>query len=82
MLVVGWDSVVVGWNSVVVGWDSIVVGLDSIVVGRDSVVGTRTRYRLNSPVIKLQLKRDFCTCLDWPWGPLTVLYNGCWVSRE
>jgi len=36
-----------------------------LVVGRDSVVSSRSRYRLNGPVIKLQLERDFCTCPDW-----------------
>jgi len=56
ILVVGRGSVVVGRDSVDVGQDSIVVGRDSIVVGQDSIVSTRTRYRLNGPVIKLQLK--------------------------
>jgi len=21
----------------------------------------------------------FCTCADWPWGPPSLLYNGCRV---
>ena len=41
-----------------------------LVVGQDSVVGTRTRYKLNGPVIELQLQWDFLHLSRLALGPI------------
>ena len=41
-----------------------------------SVVGIGTRYGLDGPGIESQWGEIFHTCLDRPWGPPSLLYNG------
>jgi len=30
--------------------------------------------------LNLSQGQIFCTCPDWPWSPLSLLYNGYWIS--
>ena len=48
------------------------------VCGLGNSVGIVTDYRLDSPRSNLSGTR-FCACLDWLWGPPSLLYNGYWV---
>ena len=51
-------------------------------VGRDSSVGVVTGYGLDGTGIKSRWCEIFCTCLDWPWGPPSLLYNGYQVFPD
>ena len=46
------------------------------IVGQDNVVSIVIRYRLEGLGIKTRWVQDFCTSLDQPWGPPSLLYNG------
>ena len=49
-------------------------------MGRDGSVGLATRYGLDSPWIEFRWGEIFRTRPDQPWGPPSLLYNGCRVS--
>jgi hypothetical protein len=49
-------------------------------VGWDSVVDMATCYRMDSLGIGSPWGEIFCTHLDQPWGPPSLLYNGYGVS--
>jgi hypothetical protein len=44
--------------------------------GPDSVVGLATGYGLDGPGIESRWGEILRTSQDWPWGPLSLLYNG------
>jgi hypothetical protein len=44
--------------------------------GAGSSVGIATSYGLNGPGIESRWGRDFPTCLDRPWSPPSLLFNG------
>ena len=48
-------------------------------VDRDISVGIATRYRLEGPGIESRWGEIFHTCPDRPWGPTSLLYNGCQI---
>jgi hypothetical protein len=43
--------------------------------GPGSVVGIATGYGLDVAGIESRWVEIFRTCPDWPWGPLSLLYN-------
>jgi len=48
--------------------------------GPGSSIGIATSYGLDGPGIESRLGGEiFLTCLDRPWGPPSLLYNGYWV---
>jgi hypothetical protein len=49
-------------------------------VDRDNTVGIVTRYGLHDPRIEFRWGRDFPHSSKMPWGQLSVLWNGYWVS--
>jgi len=44
--------------------------------GPGSSVGIATDYGLDGPGIESRWGKIFRTCLDRPWGPPNLLYNG------
>ena len=50
--------------------------------GPGSVVGIATGYGLDGPGIESRWGEIFRTCPDRPWGPPSLLYNGCRVFPE
>jgi hypothetical protein len=57
-----------------------IVSVYGDVRGRDSAVSIATRYGLDGPGSNPCGGEIFCSRLDWPWGPPSLLYNGYWVS--
>jgi hypothetical protein len=51
--------------------------LDDLQISRDSSVGIATRYGLEGPGIESRWGDIFRSCQYWPWGPPSLLYNGC-----
>jgi hypothetical protein len=56
--------------------DSAIKTFYSFPRGPVSVVGIATLNGLDGPGIESQWRRDFPTCLDRPWFPPNLLYNG------
>ena len=50
--------------------------------GSGSLVVIATAYGLDGPGIEYQWGEIFRTCPDRPWGPPSLLYNGCRVFPE
>jgi len=42
-----------------------------------TTVGIATGYGLDGPGIESRCGKIFRTCPDRPWGPPSLLYNGC-----
>jgi len=62
------------------GFNSGFKGLRKIVLKcrvPGSSVGIVTGYGLDGPGIKFRWGEIFRTCPDLPWGPPSLLYNGC-----
>jgi len=50
--------------------------------GRNSSVGIVTRYGLDGSGKESRWRRDFLHRPDRPWGPPSLLYNGCRLFPE
>jgi len=53
--------------------------LDAVIFCSQRRFLTRTCYELDSRGLNPTGSEIFCTCLDHPWGPPSLLYNGYWL---
>ena len=54
-----------------------------MIKGSGSSVGMAAGYGLDGPVIESRWGLEiFRTCPDQPWGPPSLLYNGCRIFPE
>jgi hypothetical protein len=57
----------------------VILLFNQVTRGPGSSVGIVTGYRLDDPGIESRWGLDFRICSERPWGPPSLLYNGCRV---